>query len=1147
MKYLRTISLAALALSCSVFAAELSFSGNNSDIHWKAASSSHFNYAYPAEYTTHAGIVAATAEAVYDSVVSRYKIEMPLKIDVSLQNALYANGSAVPNENAMNLFLSNWDFKIRSTHPWISDVVTHEFSHLVSIESGSKLPYWIYGLQFSYIDYFNERSTQNATFAVPFTLQPLWFAEGTAQFESSRMGFDGWDSHRDMLLRVAALNDNLLSLEYMHDFADNSLDAELGPYTQGFSLVRYIDAKYGPEAMPKIWAELSTPYRATLSSAIQKVIGIDEDSLYKNWKSEITEHYKDQEKSLGVLVTGKKWTENAFYNDFPIVAGKNIYGVSNFGGPWFDGGIFKIPTQAEDSSTVTDSASGISITVQDSILDISLFAKSGFKPEKPWFDKGISVREIPGRGPVLAYTTYKKRDRAGHAHFDIAIADTNGNVQFATALADAVYPDISPDGKEIVFVRREINSTRFVLSKTTLPNSGAKGPAEYQDIFIPDSKHLYYNIFSPKFSPDGKKIAFSYFDDSVRGILVINSDGTGLTDLTQKGFDLRDPNWIDNETLIYSSNKNGIFNLYSKKWNGGAEHPLTNVLGGAFTPVVDSGVIYYTNYDKDGFSLYSLNLTDYDATQDSIVTFVDTTYTTCPEPVVALRDSLANDSTITDSTLSDSLIVMTACKIDTLISKRDSVFKKPATPPIVLTGSLPEKIQKNFEYADIEFAGSERDYKPIPTQFLMVPIFVIQERSPDFGVKGDGKATPKLGVAMAVSDPLKKNVLSAALLFEVGSSWKFVDGDGLNPEIEREFGIALENHSTPITLGIAYTNANYRTKDTARYEDPNSYEDSVYTTHYSVPLNAIQASAMYSVFKAGDSIFVNGGYDWANFNMYDDHMEWTYQKRVSIGAGFTLDGGASEATATNTAGVGNGISASYLYANSDLYRPGTFAESFVVSPSGKITPKYKNYQLHNFYFNLHGSIAAPIRNGSRLAAGATFAGIGSWKAKNSKDTLDSYYYTPLLLEGYPYLITSEDFNRSGRKMAKAEIHYLFPIYEDFRNEFWIFSTRDFFLNLYAQVGAAWNDHGIPMDKFKSRDFWDRSVGIEFRVANKIFYTLPFNLSLNLARGLDRSGEDENGEGGKKLKPIDIPVLPKSISPTKISFTLGLDFNNTWMQ
>ncbi|PBC68797.1 PD40 domain-containing protein [Fibrobacter sp. UWS1] len=1167
MKIIRTIF--ASLLFCSFAAsAELSFSGNQSEIRWKTATSEHFHYIYPAEYSTHAGRVASAAEAVYDSVVSRYHIDMPLRIHVSIQNALYANGSAVPNENAVNLFLSNWDFKLRSTHPWVTDVITHEFSHLVSIESGSKLPHFLYGLQFSYIDYYNERRTENASLTIPFTLQPLWFAEGTAQFESARMGFDSWDSHRDMILRTAVLNDSLLDLNYMHDFADNSLKAELGPYTQGFSLVRYIDAKYGPKAVPDIWFELSRPYRATLSAALQKVIGIDEDSLYKNWKEDITRHYTKQKEELGVLISGKKWTQDAFYHDFPVVSGGHIYGISNFGGAWFDGDVFKIPVHAQDSITATDSASGISITLQDSILDISQFSDNGFHPEKPWFDKGISVRQIEGRGPVLAYTTFKKRDRHGHAHFDIAIADTNGNNQLVTTLADAVYPDISPDGKEIVFARREPHSTRFVLSKAAIPDSGVQKNEEIQDIFIPDENFLYYNIYTPKFSPDGKKIAFSYFDDAERGIAIIHADGSNRIDLKIPGVDLRDPNWIDNETLIYSSNQTGIFNLYTKKISGGTEHAITNVLGGAFSPSVDSSIVYYINYDQDGFSLYSIPLTDYDATQDSIIVLYDTTYTSCPDTVIPTTSLIPDSLTEADSSkgidfqptpdslnvskdslnfaLSDSTLKPLPCKIDTIITKRDSIIQKMKNPPLVLAGELPSKNNVHLEFADIEYAGSEKNYKPIPTVLLLAPLFIIQERSPDFTVKGDGQAAAKIGIAMSLSDPLKKNILSAGLLLEVGNGFDYINGDGINPKMEREFSIELENHSTPITLGLSYTNMNYRSKDTVRYEDPRSYEDSIGTSYYSVPLNAFEASAKYSVFKAGDSLFASVGYDWANFNLYEDNLEWTYQKRIAASIGVSLDGGDDNTTSTNTAGIGNGISAVYQFANSDLYRPGSFSESFTISPSGKIEPIYRNYTLHSFYFNMHGSIASPLFQGSRFAFGATVAGLGAWSAKDAKDTLDSYYYTPLLLEGYPYLISTEDYNRSGLKTAKAELHYLFPIFEDFRNSFWIFSTRDLFVNLYAQVGAAWNAHGFAFSKFKKRDFWDRSVGLEFRMANRLFNSLPLNISLNLVRGLDRIGENEFGEGGRKMTPIGISFLPKSIRPTKIEFSIGFDFDNTWM-
>ena len=110
---------------------------------------------------------------------------------------------------------------------------------------------------------------------------------------------------------------------------------------------------------------------------------------------------------------------------------------------------------------------------------------------------------------------------------------------------------------------------------------------------------------------------------------------------------------------------------------------------------------------------------------------------------------------------------------------------------------------------------------------------------------------------------------------------------------------------------------------------------------------------------------------------------------------------------------------------------------------------------------------------------------------------------------------------------------------------WIFETKDFYVDIFAQVGAAWDSKWFDTDKFKSRDFWDRSVGIEFRLANTLFYSIPFDISLNIARGLDRIGENAEGKGGQKMNPIDVPLLPKSISPTRIHFSIGTGFRNTW--
>ena len=78
------------------------FYGNQSDIKWKTAGTEHFQFIYPVEYSTHAAKVSAYAEAVYDSVTSRYNKPLP-RINAVLNNALYSNGSAIPSENALNL------------------------------------------------------------------------------------------------------------------------------------------------------------------------------------------------------------------------------------------------------------------------------------------------------------------------------------------------------------------------------------------------------------------------------------------------------------------------------------------------------------------------------------------------------------------------------------------------------------------------------------------------------------------------------------------------------------------------------------------------------------------------------------------------------------------------------------------------------------------------------------------------------------------------------------------------------------------------------------------------------------------------------------------------------------------------------------
>jgi hypothetical protein len=963
------------------------FYGNQSGINWKSAETEHFLAHYPAEHRERAARATEIAESVYDSIANRYKIKLPSKVNLVFDNALYSNGEANPVYNMMRISLTNWDFKIRGSHSWMRDVVSHEFSHLASMQHGSKTPFpWIQGLQISRTDFYNERQQINLAAYIPFMVQPFWFAEGTAQFESYRMGFDHWDTHRDMLLRTAFLENKVLPLEFMEDFSEQALEAELGPYTQGFDMVRYIAETYGENAIPQLWKDMGKLSNITLSGALSDRFKITEKELYKNWKENRKEHYEKIQNSLGTPVTGKKITKDAFYNEFVSLVNGNLYGLSNFGGDFFDGGVFEIKDSVLD-------------TLKESVIPAA-FEK--FKLKKPYLSQGMSIKQTP-KGLLLAYVTYQNRDKSGRPYFDIAIADTLGNNRLVTKFADAVYPDISPDGKQVVFARREQNGTRFYLSVASADTLG-----DYKDVVVPSGEE--FNIFNPKFSPDGSQIAFDYFDGIKRRIGIANIKiENGEWRMENNGSDNRDPNWsLDGKSIYFSGDETGIFNIYKIDLQTKKTQHITNVLGGAFSPVADSSGLYYVGYDRDGFSIYKI---------DTVATIVET------DNYPSLRSQLQ-------------------------------------PPP------------------EISFANSERNYLPIPRMPILVPLFAFDDRPPDFGAINTGIAVPKIGLAFGLNDPLDKNFFQIAALQQIG---KFGE------DSQSDLFANLENRSFPITLNLAFMRTNTPSKDTVRYEDPAL--DLAISEYASELYNAL-FSASYSIFKKGDSLTAFASYDWEAFNLYQDGFAWDYHKRWQLGL---IAGFATQDTLLALQGL-------YSFSYSDLFRPGTFAESFFVTEAGVIKPKYRHFDLHEWALSTKISLNNPLQKYGKVSFSFFGGGILNWRSTDS-DTLDNFYLHPLVMEGYPILESSESYFRQGTGTVLAEARYKFPIYNDFRKRFWIFTTRNFSFSPFAQMGSAWEEHPFP--ELKRRENWLRSYGIDWSLENRLFYSVPFNFNFGVARGLDR--------------------------------------------
>jgi TolB protein len=173
-------------------------------------------------------------------------------------------------------------------------------------------------------------------------------------------------------------------------------------------------------------------------------------------------------------------------------------------------------------------------------------------------------------------------------------ADGKNPVNLTEHPADDMYPEISPDGKQLVFYSKRPPSGLFLM-----------------DVEGRNVRHLTFGFLS-SWAPDGRRIVFHKAWEP--DLWVISVDGGNPMNVTGDGQANSDPAWSpDGRLIAYESWRDGdpinVAEIYVMEPNGEGKRRLTQAPGldwsAAWSP--DSQKIVFTS-DRDGGSrLYLMN------------------------------------------------------------------------------------------------------------------------------------------------------------------------------------------------------------------------------------------------------------------------------------------------------------------------------------------------------------------------------------------------------------------------------------------------------------------------------------------------------------------------------------------------------------
>ncbi len=545
---------------------------NHSEIRWLTIQTEHFSVQYHPGLEWHAARVAEIAESIYGPITALYGYEPDPRIFINISDLEDdAQGTTYYYLNRVDISVAPYDFWFRGSAAWIENVVAHEFTHLVSLQKTMKFPIWLPSGYFQTIDFEKEKRPDVLTgypnlmvsVPIPGETAPNWLAEGMAQYQCGKARHDFWDSHRDMLLRSAYLSGGLLTLDEMGVFGKDSRRSEL-VYNQGYSLVRFMAERFGPEKL----CALATAYSGTrtwgIGGACEKALGVGAKELYRLWLEDLRAVYDPAAARVRSRETaGERIAGKGFLNLFPAVDP--------------DGGVWYLSNRGRD------------------YMSLDIVRRGADGAEKTVVADAGARADVSPEGARICFPRTTRKNERGYLRSDLFVLDVaSGKERRLTRGLRASYPAWSPDGASIACVVTETGSHRIAVVAAA---TGA------HRLLTPAAHGREYSSLS--WGEGG--ILAARFDGSSRDIVLVDPATGAESPLVAGAADERDPRWnVGGDGFFYASDRTGIFNVYFRGAADSTDLMVTNVVGGAFGPAPCGKGLVYSGYGEAGFQIFRL-------------------------------------------------------------------------------------------------------------------------------------------------------------------------------------------------------------------------------------------------------------------------------------------------------------------------------------------------------------------------------------------------------------------------------------------------------------------------------------------------------------------------------------------------------------